>query len=158
MNGTVCLKPVQESDRDLLWNVLQKYLYEMNGLYLDEMDETGNYPYEHFDEYFTDPRRAAYLIYEGGLLIGFAMLCPYSCIGMEPDWTMAEFTVFPAFRKRGLAEEAVKMILEKHPGRWEIKYDERNPAAKRLWNKAAAPYGPQVFRPDNDETVLVFTR
>lgn len=42
------LKTKQASDRELLWNVFQKYMYEMSHLYLDEMDELGNYPYEHF--------------------------------------------------------------------------------------------------------------
>ena len=32
------------------------------------------------------------------------------------------------------------LILTDHPGKWEIKYNEKNPAGKRLWNTAAAPY------------------
>lgn len=32
-------------DRDLLWNINQKYLYEMTNYYDDTMDEHGNYHY-----------------------------------------------------------------------------------------------------------------
>ena len=32
-----------EKDRDLLWNINQKYLYEMTNYYDDTMDEHGNY-------------------------------------------------------------------------------------------------------------------
>ena len=40
-----------ERDRELLWNVNQKYLYEMTNFYDDEMDEAGNYHYGYFEAY-----------------------------------------------------------------------------------------------------------
>ena len=150
------LKPVRPDDRTLLWNINQKYLYEMTNFYDDPMDEEGNYRYGHFDEYFSDPKRQAYFIYNDESLIGFAMLCPYSYIEQNPDYTMAEFTIFPAFRKRHFALDAANLILTRHPGRWEIKYNEKNTAAKRLWNKAAAPYNPEMVHFNDEETVLVF--
>ena len=156
MNGTVSIKTVRESDRDLLWSLLQNYLYEMSYLYLDEMDGNGDYPYEHFDEYFTDPRREAYFIYEGGLLCGFAMLCPYSNLGRSPDYTMAEFTIFPSYRRKHFALDAARMILARHPGKWEIKYNEKNSKAKKLWTMVTEPFHPQVVHLNEEETVFVF--
>lgn len=47
---------------------------------LSELDENGNYCCGHFDDYFTDPKRKAYFIYNEDTIIGFAMLCPYSKI------------------------------------------------------------------------------
>ena len=152
----ITLQAVQEKDRELFWNINQKYLYEMTNFYDDPMDENGNYHYGHFDEYFTDPRRTAYFIYNDDALIGFAFLCPYSNIGQEPDYTMAEFTIFPAYRRKHYALDAARMILTDHPGKWEIKYNEKNPAGKRLWNIAAAPYEPEVQHLNEEETVLVF--
>ena len=51
---------VHPTDRDLLWNINQKYLYGMTMFYPDEMDEAGNLNYGHFEEDFTDPNRSAY--------------------------------------------------------------------------------------------------
>ncbi len=147
-----------KKDRELLWNISQKYLYEMTNYYDDPMDEKGNYHYGHFDEYFSDPKRVAYLLYDENTLIGFAMLHPYSCIGRNPNYTMAEFTIFPAYRRKHLALDAVNALLERHPGQWEIKYNEKNLAAKHLWNKVAAPYSPKVFHLNGEETVLLFTK
>lgn len=76
---------------------------------------------------------------------------------MQPDYTMAEFTIFPAFQQKHYAMEAVNQILKKHPGKWEIKYSEKNSAGRELWNDVAAPYSPQIFQVDGDETVLAFT-
>ena len=72
------LQNVQKKDRDLLWNINQKYLYEMTNFYDDPMDAIGNYHYGYFDEYFSDPMRVAYFIFNDDLLVGFAMICPYS--------------------------------------------------------------------------------
>ena len=83
------LQKVEAKDRDLLWNINQKYLYEMTNYYDDPMDENGNYHYGHFDDYFSDPKRVAYFIYSDDNLAGFAMLNPYSNIEQEPDYTIS---------------------------------------------------------------------
>lgn len=151
------LHTVQEKDRGLLWNINHKYLYEMTNFYDDPMDQNGNYQYGHFDDYFSDPSRVAYFILNDDVLIGFAMLCPYSNIDQNPDYTMAEFTIFPAYRRKHMALDAVRMLLDKHPGKWEIKYNEKNVGAKKLWNAVVAPYEPKVHHLNEEETVLAFT-
>ena len=150
------LVAVRPDDRELLWNINQKYLYEMTNYYNDEMDAKGNLHYGYFDAYFTDPERAAFFLYEGRTLVGFAMIHPYSNLGQKPDHVMAEFTVFPAFRGKGLATEAVKAIFDRFRGNWEIKYNEKNAAAKAFWNKMTAGYRPAVTRLNAEETVLSF--
>ena len=151
------LKKATAADRTLLYNLNQKYLYEMTAFYDDPMDEEGNLHYGWFDAYFTDPKRTALLIMSDGRLAGFAMLNPYSYFDAAPDHVMAEFTIFPAFRRRHLASEAAARILEAYPGRWEIKYNEKNAAAKALWTKVSARYRPELRRFSEDETVLCFS-
>ena len=150
------LKKVEAEDRDLLFSINQKYLYEMTNFYDDEMDENGNYSYGHFDEYFTDSSREAYFIYSDETMVGFAMLCPYTMTGRKPDYTMAEFTIFPSFRRKHLASDAAKLILSEHKGKWEIKYNEKNEKAKKLWNMIAMPYEPEKIYLNEEETVLAF--
>ena len=150
------LQKVETKDKELLFNVMQKYIYEMTVFYNEEMDGKGNYKYEHFEDYFSDPLRTAYFIYNDETMVGFAMLCPYSNVGEEPDYTMAEFTIFPAFRKKRFARTAANMILKKHPGKWEIKYHERNLAAKKLWTSIAGGHHPVVYRLNEEESVYAF--
>ena len=150
------LKTVRLEDRDLLYNINQKYLYEMTNFYDDPMDEEGNYHYGYFEAYFTDPKREVYFICDDDVMVGFAMVNPYSNIGEHPDYTMAEFTIFPAYRRKHFAIDAARMILAGHPGKWEIKYNEENAPAKRLWNLVAAPYHPEVHHLNEEETVLSF--
>lgn len=152
----ITLKAVRPEDRELFWNLNQKYLYEMTQYYDDPLDEKGNLHYGHFDEYFTDSAREAYFIMNEGDLVGFAMINPYSNIGRSPDYTMAEFTIIPSRRRRHYAAEAAGLILSGHRGLWEIKYNEKNRAAKALWNSIAAPYEPKVHHLNEEETVLEF--
>ena len=151
------LRRVDQGGRELLWNINQKYLYEMTNYYDDEMDALGNLHYGYFDAYFTDPKREAYFLYEGESLAGFAMIHPYSNMGGAPDHVMAEFTVFPIYRRRHLALDAAELIFHSFKGRWEVKYNEKNTAAKSLWTKVTGKYNPQKTRLNDEETVLSFS-
>ena len=151
------LKAIEHKDRDLLWNINQKYLYEMTNFYDDPMDENGNFHYGYFDEYFVDPERKAYFIYNDDALVGFAFICPYSNINAHPDFTLAEFTIFPSYRRKHYALEAIKLILATHKGNWEIKYNEKNIGAKSLWTSVTKEYNPQLVKLNEEETVIVFS-
>ena len=150
------LQRVTPDQRQLLFNLNQKYLYEMTNYYDDPLDERGNLHYGHFDEYFTDPNRTALLIYDGDALAGFAMLNPCSYFGGTVDHVMAEFTIFPMYRRRHLATGAAEAIFERWPGRWEVKFNEKNVAARSLWTGVTARYAPTVRRLSDEETVLCF--
>ena len=110
----ITLKEVTEDEKKILWNMMQKYLYEMTQYYPDEMDENGNYQYRYFDDYFTETERKAYFILNDRTFVGFAMLNPYSYINHRPDLVISEFCIFPSYRKKHLASEAAQMILDLH--------------------------------------------
>ena len=150
------LQEVKVEERELLWNIIQKYLYEMTKYYPENMDEQGIYQYEYFDAYFTDAERKAFFIYEDEIMVGFVMLNPYSAIEHNPDYTIAEFTIFPSYRRNHCAIKAVNLILSIYHGKWEIKYNEKNDGAKKLWTMVTEPYSPVVYHINEEEIVLEF--
>jgi len=143
-------------NRSLLWELLQEYLREMSQYYELELDEKGDYRYRYFDAYFAERERKPLLIYEDRQLVGFVLLNAHSYIGAEPDHVLAEFGILPEFRQRHIGTRAAEHILQRFPGRWEIKYSEKNVNAKKLWNRIAAPYNPAVHGCEDGETVLAF--
>ena len=151
------LKQVTCKDRELLYNLHQKYLYEMTNYYDHDIDENGNIHYGYFEQYFTDPKRTALLIYKDVTLAGYAMLHPYSYINETPDHVMAEFTIFPRYRRQHIAKEAASLIFKTYPGKWEVKYNEKNLPAKHLWNSVTAAYHPEKYRYSDFETILLFS-
>ena len=150
------LRKVKEEDRTLLWNVLQKYLHEMTQYYPEKVDRQGNYPYKYFDAYFTDAERKAFFIYDDSTLVGFAMLNPYSSIEHKPDYTIAEFTIFPPYRRNHYALDAMNLILLAFRGNWEIKYNKKNRGAKKLWTIITSPYSPFEYCVNKNDIVLEF--
>ena len=150
------LQKVKVEDRELLWNINQKYQYEMTRYYPEKMDEQGNYYYEYFDAYFTDAERKAFFIYDDEIIVGFVMLNPYSAIEHHPDYTIAEFTIFPSYRRKHYAIDAINLIFSSYHGKWEIKYNEKNVEAKKLWTMVTESYSPVVYHIDEEETVLEF--
>lgn len=150
------LRAVRQCDRELLWNIDQKYLYEMTKYYDDDMDEAGNYSYGYFEGYFCEEERKAFFIYDDDALVGFAMINPYSYFGAKIDHVMAEFTIFPKYRGHHLAFKAAETIFEHFPGKWEVKYNENNEGARALWNKVTEKYRPRKTPLHASETVLSF--
>lgn len=70
---------VSDDKKDILWNYLQKYLYEMTAYYNDDMNPDGNYPYKYFDAYFeNEPGREAFFFIKDREVIGFAMINTHS--------------------------------------------------------------------------------
>ena len=68
----------------------------------------------------------------------------------------AEFTIFPSYRKNHFATDTANLIFSTYKGKWEIKFNEKNHAAKKLWTTVAAPHCPRVYRLNEEETVLTF--
>lgn len=148
------LEVVTKENEALLYNLMQKYLYEMSITHEKEMDENGNYPYKYLSFYFTEPERVAYFIYEDERRIGFALVNPYSFTEEKMDSCLAEFTIFPAFRKRGYAEEAFEALRKARPGSWQLKYSSDNPAGSAFWRKIGEKYGGRFEKLDDRETIL----
>lgn len=153
----ICLREARPEDRELLWNIHQKYLYEMTNYYANEMDEHGNYHYGWFDACFCEAEYRALLIYSDGRLAGFAMTNPHSYLQQTPDHVMAEFCIFPAFRKRRIGTGAAEQIFARFPGRWELKYSEHNAGARAFWSRTTARFKPERHSFSEEETVLSFS-
>lgn len=156
--AAVRLVPVTDREKGVLWNLLQKYLFEMSGCYDSILGTDGNYPYPRFDAYFdgAHPERLAVLFYQGEELAGFAMVNSHSFTGEPVDHSLAEFGVFPKYRRRGVATAAFSQLVESHPGKWQLKYSPDNRPGLAFWNKATAPYG-GTHHPFGDEVVVSFT-
>lgn len=152
----VTLKKVELADKDKFWNIFQKYCYEMSAFYDMDLDSNGNYEYEYFDAYFEENSRIANFIFDDKALIGFVMINKHSCLNEVIDYSIAEFTIFPKYRKNHYAIKSICRIFESYLGRWEIKFSNYNIPAKALWLKATKNFVPQISSFDETETVLSF--
>lgn len=153
----VHIRIVQEKDKQLLYQLLQKHLYEMSAYYDDDFDKEGNYPYRYFDEYFCDPTRYAFFILQDDRIAGFVLLNQHSELGNLIDYAIAEFSILPKYRKQHIAKQAVKQLFQKYSGCWEIKYHKDNLPAANLWMQAVQAYHPEIKSLAEDEIVVSFS-
>lgn len=150
------LQVVKESEKEVLYNIFQKYLYEMSMYYDDVMDKNGNYLYKYFDNYFIESTRKALFIICDGKIVGFMMLNNHSFIGQNPDYVIAEFSIFPIYRKKGIAQEAIANAFSQYPGNWELKFSLKNKPAVNLWYKSTETFKPILHQLEDNEHVLSF--
>lgn len=149
------LRKVENEEKGLLFNYVQKYLYEMTFYYEDDMDDEGNYQYEYFENYFVDEDRHALFITFNEEIVGFVMVNKHSIMDIDIDYAIAEFTIFPVFRKNHIASEVMKMLFIVYQGKWEIKYSKKNEIGMKLWRNVTIEYNPEIYSLC-DEEALVF--
>lgn len=129
------LVEVTADKKEVLNNLIEKYLYEFSQWEKNDVDENGLYNYEWLDCYFTEENRYPYFIRADGKLAGFAMISDYPEVpGEDTDFCLSEFFIMHKYRRNGYGSEAVYQILDKHHGKWQLKRHPHNTASVYFWN------------------------
>ncbi|MFC4653127.1 GNAT family N-acetyltransferase [Lactococcus nasutitermitis] len=129
------LDPVKKSEKEILRNLLEKYLYEFSQYCDDEVNELGLYGYDYLDCYWTEKNRFPFFIRVDGNLAGFALVNDYPEIKAETDFTMAEFFVIYKYRHTGIAQAVARDLFEKFQGKWQLMYNPKNVISQKFWTK-----------------------
>jgi predicted acetyltransferase len=120
----------QRQAAERLWQLYRHDLSEFRG---SMPNGEGLYELGRLPSFFEDPDRCGYLIYRGQALAGFAFIRGLS---VEPK-VVGEFFVVRAARRQHVGHEAAVHLLHRHPGGWEIPFQEENPGAARFWRRVA---------------------
>lgn len=132
---SVSLRPATASDKPVIANLIQLYLYDMTEFMPFPVGADGRFECGFLDRFWRHP----YFIMSGDEIAGFALVvdeCPLT--GRAPCWFMAEFFVLKAYRKRGIGKAALGLVLPAHPGPWHIAVPLANRAAQTFWGRALA--------------------
>ncbi|MGH4035602.1 GNAT family N-acetyltransferase [Actinomycetota bacterium Odt1-20B] len=77
---------------------------------------------------------APYLLSHGASPVGLAFVR-----GLDgPTRVLNSFFVVRAARRSGLGLQAVREVVARHPGPWEVAFQDENAAAVRFWRRVAA--------------------
>ncbi|WP_338723708.1 GNAT family N-acetyltransferase [Devosia sp. XK-2] len=130
------------SDKAVIANLIQLYLYDMTADLPFPVGRDGRFEYDFFERFWQHP----YLIFSNSELAGFAFVVDGSPISNAPNrHFMAEFFVLKAYRGKGVGSEAFRQILEHHPGLWQLGVIEKNGGASAFWSKVVAPCSPNSY-------------
>ena len=158
MSG-VHVTPASAAERVLIEGLMQLYTYDFSeleppGSAAFDVDSAGRFEvYPYLDDYWRDADRWPLLIRVGEHPAGFALVNTHSHRdGGHIERNMGEFFVLRKYRRGGVGAEAVRQILGRHPGQWEVAVVERNLGAKVFWPRAiaAAPGVSSLTRIEGD--------
>jgi ribosomal protein S18 acetylase RimI-like enzyme len=90
------LRAAEPADRALLRGLLADYLLELDGTVA---------PYPYFDAYWSEPERLPFLIEANSDVAGFCLVRV-----LDGGWHIAEFSVLPEKRRKGVGRAAVDEI------------------------------------------------
>lgn len=140
------LREIRQEEKHVLTAILEKYIFELSAYDLSDMNESGMYGCPEVDLYWQEETRYAYWITTEGKTIGLAMVFPYSELDEPCDWSMAEFCIFPKYRRYGYGCEAAHAVMRRHKGDWQIVKHPANDRADAFWRKAVDTFTNGKYR------------
>lgn len=115
-----------------LWLMFRHDMSEFSTGALPEPD--GSFRDERLRAALGDPGWAAYLMAGDGRPVGFALVR-----GLDGGTrVLNSFFVVRGARRAGVGWDAVHDVLARHPGAWEIAFQDTNAKAVRFWRRLAA--------------------
>ncbi|MFS4094631.1 GNAT family N-acetyltransferase [Streptomyces sp. AF1A] len=137
----VCVRPAAPGDRptvERLWLMFRHDMSEFRGM-LPTAD--GTFRSERVEYAFTAPGWAPYLLIRDARPAGLAFVR-----GLDgPVRVLNSFFVARGARRRGVGLRAAREVLLRHPGPWEIAFQEDNAAAVAFWHRVAQDLAPGAW-------------
>jgi len=139
---SVSVRAASSSERRSIESLVQFYSYEFIRIEppcSTRFDDQDCYPpFVDLDRYWRIEGFRPLLIRAEERLAGFALINTHSRRGEKVEFNMAEFFIAREHRGRGVATEAVRLVMAQYAGRWEIAAAEHNMAAKMFWSRTLA--------------------
>ncbi len=131
------LVEVRASERDILANLMQLYLYDTSEYNDDDMDADGRFSHgAYFDLYWREPERHPFFILCDVRRVGFALVREF-----EPGkHSIAEFFIARKHRRSGVGKRAAFDLFDRFPGEWHVAQEEGNVPAQRFWLRVIGEY------------------
>lgn len=121
------------SDRPLVDNLWQCYQHDLSEFRGSMPGPDGRYKHSRVAMYLGSPDRSAFLVKVDEAPAGFVMIRELD----ESSRVLGEFFVVRSLRRQGLGRTVATQVFSRHPGRWQIAFQEANLRAVRFWTDLA---------------------
>jgi len=138
------------TDRSWIEGVYRDYLNDLapsaTGIF-PTLGEVGHREPDQLQRWFDDRTAQVLTILYREEPVGFAMVrrrsahLPGTSPGAPaPEFSMAEFFIARAWRRRGIGAEAVRLLFDRFAGQWLISEHVRNTTAVKFWRRVVSGY------------------
>ena len=134
-----------KADRAWIARVFREYLDDLDpggtGIF-PVLEEVGHSEPDQVGRWFADNNAYPLVIVGDRGPVGFAMVARATPVAGQPplDYRMGEFFIQREHRGLGLGRGAVRIILDRFAGRWEITEYARNSIAVKFWRGVVSAY------------------
>lgn len=137
----VNLSELTEDRYEVAERFWQLFLHDLSEFRDSHPDEHGAFKRRHLEPYLLrDPDRVAYLVEGPTGPVGFAFV--YGLTGTVRRFD--QLFIVRSQRRAGVGRVAANTIVRRHPGPWEVGFQNENPIAARFWRRLAAEIGTNV--------------
>ncbi|MEE1770194.1 GNAT family N-acetyltransferase [Streptomyces sp. JV185] len=129
----VSVRLADPADRPILerlWLLFQHDMSEFSGV-LPGPD--GTFRSDRLHAALTRADWAPYLLTGDGSPVGLALVRGLA----DPTRVLSSFFVVRGVRRTGIGLRAVQEVVAKHPGPWEVAFQQGNPSAVAFWRRVA---------------------
>lgn len=133
------LEKVTGEEKAILYNLLQFAIYDASQYVDIDLNESGIFDYDWFENYFIDNDRDAYFIKMGDKLIGFVMVNENLKIYSNGK-SIAEFLIIPSYRRKKIGKQVAITIFDMYLGNWEVEPIENSIQAYKFWQNTIKEY------------------
>jgi predicted acetyltransferase len=158
---TISVRDAQASRSAEAWikSVYRDYMDDLAQGVFPSLMEIGHSAADQCARWFGDPDAHPLIILREATPVGFAMVAKHQpSRPTDVDYRMEDFFIARACRRLGIGQSAVRLILSRFAGRWEITQYLRNTGAVSFWRRVVAGYtgGNYQERIVNDEVRQMF--
>lgn len=122
------------TDKPVIKNLVQFYIYDFTEFTNEQISEQGTYPilsdlnkyWENHEDY------NAYLIKANGEIAGFVLV---KQLEDDRSYKLAHFFILRKFRRSGIGTQAARAVLFSAKGKWELNQLQNNFPAILFWNR-----------------------
>lgn len=129
----VTVRPVSAADRPVVERLWLMFRHDMADFQGGLPSPDGTYHSDRLRPVFEDDDWAAYLFLSGDRPVGFAFVRALP----GPARVLNSFFVVRGARRSGTGMAVVREVISRHPGPWEIAFQESNTAAAAFWRRVA---------------------
>jgi predicted acetyltransferase len=140
-SAVIELRELTDDGQEIAERFWQFFLHDLSEFRDSHPDEHGAFRRRHLEPYLVEDRdRVAYLVYRPTGPVGFAFVYGLADRVRRFD----QFFIVRSQRRGGVGRVAAETTISRHPGRWEVGFQNENPIAARFWRRLAADVGSDV--------------
>ena len=129
----VTVRPVAPTEFAVLERLWLMFHHDLSEFRSRLPDPDGTFHSERLRAAVDDPAWAAYLLWTQDRPVGLAVVRALD----QPVRVLNAFFIVRGSRRTGIGSRAVREVLLRHPGSWEVPFQDDNETAVRFWRGTA---------------------